>query len=155
MCQYQGICELPDPVKLQFVKSGVNFTPQQKQHFATLTHMDEWNLDVAIDTIFTFDHDEQDQAEAAKTSRVYAVEAEQYPGPVDQADDDENFNTADVMVNVDNVGRYSSGEPYTMTFEDYDALLADLESEKIHFDYAGIFVVRQATTKLRTWTQNK
>ena len=59
------------------------------------------------------------------------------------------------MVNVEDLGLHSCGEPYIMKFEDYDALLADLGSENFPFDAAGIFVVRQATTKLRTWTQNK
>ena len=145
-----------DPIKLQFLKSGANFTPQQKQHFATLTHMDEWNLDVAINAIVTFDHAEQDQAATAKITRPSAVDAEQYPGPIDQGDDDnddddENSDTADVMVNVEDLGLHSIGEPYTMTFEDYDALLADLESEKIHFDDRE---EAQAALRLRTLGKN-
>ena len=113
-CCDHRICVVPDSIKLRLIKDGANFSPSQKQQFVTLTHLQEGNFNAVINAIFTLDQAEQDQA--TKTTRVYAMEAEQFPGPIDQIDhDEEDSDAADVLVNVDDLGPWVSGEAFSMT----------------------------------------
>ena len=92
----------------------------------------------------------------SSTHSSHSIGAEQFPGPIDQIDhDEEDSDAADVLVNVDDFGPWVSGGSYSMTNEDYDALLLELEESKSPYDEAWWFLLKQAGLKLRTWSANK
>ena len=67
------------------------------------------------------------------TSRIYTVEADQQPGPVED-EDHEDPDIVDVLVSSQDFGHLDASEQFSMTSEDYHVLLADLEKTNLYFD---------------------